>query len=180
MTDFAACQIESFGWYRNGTWAKVRVIMKAKLAKILAGDGVPNDIDYQKIAALPEILDKDTRHLAVLSTNKTATPREVQWASDVRTIAGASWKHRTNGDGEGRHGRSDLRIGDGVVNGGTAIDPRLAQQISQEIEKSGLLQDDDDAAIGDVDEGMEDYGIVGFGDLDEDMEGDSPVEEDDD
>lgn len=155
--------------------------MKAKLAKILAGDGVPNDIDYEKIAALPEIIDKDTRHLAILSTNKTATPREVQWASDVRTIACVGWKiHQTKEDGEGKQSRSELGFRDGVVNEGTAIDPRLAETIIQECEKSGLLPGDDDAAIDDVDEEMDDDGMVGFGDSDEDMEGDSLAEEDED
>ena len=150
--------------------------MKAKLTKILAGEGVPNDMDYEKIAALPEIIDKDTRHLAVLSTNKMATPREVQWAADVRTIASAPYKvHWTDEDGEEQRSKSELEMGDGVDDRGSALDPRLAQTITQEVERSGLLEGD-----GDVDEEMGDDGMVGFGNSDEDMEGDSPAEEDDD
>ncbi|SLM35004.1 Transcription factor IIIC, subunit 5 [Lasallia pustulata] len=174
------CHIKTDGWYHNGTWAKVRVIMKAKLAKILAGEGEPNDMDYEKIAALPETIDKDTRLLAVLS-NKKATKREVQWAADVRTIASAPQRvHRAEGDDGGQRSRTELEMGDGVIDRGTDIDPGLAYTITQEVERSGLLDNDGDAAIGDMDEEMEDDGIVGFGNSDEDMEGDSSAEEEDD
>ena len=179
-TDSDAQQIQTDGWYHNGTWAKVKIIMKAKLAKILAGEGVPNDMDYEKIAALPEIIDKDTRLLAVLSS-KTATKREVQWAADVRTIASAPRRvHRAGEDDGGQRSRSELEMGDGVVDRGTDIDPRLAYQITQAVERSGLLDNDGDAAIDDMDEEMEDDGIVGFGNSDEDMEEDSSAEEEDD
>lgn len=155
--------------------------MKAKLAKILAGDGVPNDMDYEKIAALPEIINKDTRHLAILSTNRLATQREIQWAADVRTIATATWRvHWSIQDRERQRSNSELEVERGVVDRRMALDPRLAQTIMEEVERSGLLDGDGEAAIGDGDEEMEDDGIVGFGNSDEDMEGDSLAEEDDD
>ena len=170
-----------YGWYHNGTWAKARVIMKAKLAKILAGDGVPNDRDYEKIVALPEIIDTDTRHLAILSKKQMPTIREVHWAADVRIFASApSRVHWTDKDGGGQRRKSELEMRDEVIDRENTIDPGLAQTILQEVERNGMLENEGDAAIGDVDEEVEDDSMVGSGNSDGDMNEDSPAEEDDD
>ena len=49
-------QSERDGWYHNGTWAKAKIIMKAKITAIL--DGVPpNDAAFVKVAEeMPEIM----------------------------------------------------------------------------------------------------------------------------
>ncbi len=80
------CDLRSDGWYHNGTWAKAKVIMKAKIAKIMEGE-VPSDTDFAKLLEIPDIIDESTRHQAVLLKGK-ATPQEVQWATDIRASAG--------------------------------------------------------------------------------------------
>ena len=78
-------QSERDGWYHNGTWAKAKIIMKAKIAAIL--DGVPpNDAAFAKVVeVMPDIMRSNNRAAAYLGSD--ATPEEIHLASVVRTTA---------------------------------------------------------------------------------------------
>ena len=92
-----ARQVEGDGWYHNGTWAKVRVIMKAKIVHILAGKGKPKDSDFAQIAAMPESIDKDTKQQAIIKRGE-GTAQEIEWATAVRNMAAfAGWGQLKNG-----------------------------------------------------------------------------------
>ncbi|KAI9834535.1 MAG: hypothetical protein M1819_002911 [Sarea resinae] len=76
------------GWYHNGTWAKVKVIMKAKIKSIIEGAPM-SDTDFSKIMELPNIIDNSTREQAVMEKGKVSA-KETQWASEFRMIANPS------------------------------------------------------------------------------------------
>ncbi|KAF6218984.1 hypothetical protein HO133_005528 [Letharia lupina] len=127
------CHIERDGWYHNGTWAKAKIIMKAKIAAIL--DGVPsNDAAFAKVAdEMPEIMRNNNRAATYLSPN--ATPEETHLASVIRTTA--QMHYSANQDGtRGNDGYDDERDQDeeiampAVLDDGL-IDPRITEAVSQ-------------------------------------------------
>ncbi|PIA91825.1 Transcription factor tau subunit sfc1 [Cercospora beticola] len=78
------CDVYQWGWYHNGTMAKVRTIMKDKMRYLFAKQEPPH-ADYEVIARLPDKLTKENIKDAVLS------PREYNnhcmlMATEVRNI----------------------------------------------------------------------------------------------
>ncbi|KAL9028667.1 MAG: hypothetical protein Q9196_003001 [Gyalolechia fulgens] len=81
------CDIVSDGWYTNGTWAKIKVIMKAKVSAILAGE-----IDHEQLEnellklkqKVPDILTEENRAEAIFEKG-SASARMVKWADTIRT-----------------------------------------------------------------------------------------------
>jgi hypothetical protein len=73
----------------------------------LSGSGPPRDIDYTKIVALPDIITRDTRLLAVLPRH-SATPQEIEWATAVRTYAAKG--NDNDGDDEVAEESIDPRV----------------------------------------------------------------------
>jgi len=151
----AQCDIRSDGWYHNGTWAKARIIMKAKLTTIRHG-GVPVDADYARLVHFPDVLDASNRSLAVVHNGSR---REVQWAAEIRVQAASPAKRRPLVPIEGaavavaaatRSGRAGEGGGDenGVETGRAgALDPRVAASM-REIEWRGLeLEPGDDGDV---------------------------------
>ena len=135
------CDIRSDGWYHNGTWAKTRIIMKAKLKKITEG-GIPSNVDYSRLLEIPDIINASTRQQAVLKGKKT--PQEVQWASDIRMLASLPAKRKPHGpDLEVAQG-TDALSQDGGIDGGEteegasspALDSRVAETLLQ-LDRSG-------------------------------------------
>ena len=61
--------------------------MKAKMSHITAGKGDPQASDYVQLAAMPDILDSNTKHKAIFTKNH-ATAQEIELASLVRAAAG--------------------------------------------------------------------------------------------
>ncbi|KAI5365495.1 putative transcription factor IIIC subunit 5, HTH domain-containing protein [Septoria linicola] len=89
------CDVYQWGWYHNGTMAKVRTIMKDKMRYLFAKQEPPH-ADYEVIARLPDKLSKANIKQAVLS------PREYNnhcmlMATEVRNIVKS---------GDGQYSRS--------------------------------------------------------------------------
>ncbi|KAL8922468.1 MAG: hypothetical protein Q9208_005190 [Pyrenodesmia sp. 3 TL-2023] len=85
----AECDTASDGWYTNGTWAKVKAIMKAKMMAILAGnvhDGQLEDELWRIHHKIPDILDEHNRTEAIFERG-TVPPRMIRLAETVRTTA---------------------------------------------------------------------------------------------
>lgn len=159
------CDIRSDGWYQNGTWAKAKIIMKAKLAKIMEG-GTPSDLDYTKLLEIPDVIDASTRKQAILKGK--GTPQEVQWATDIRAVASSPAKRKPLGPDptmdagvkflERRVGFDDGNVGTGTASG--EIDPRLEEVMlefnrgEQDAEGEDVDEDDDMDAM-DTIEGMD-------------------------
>ena len=79
------CHVESDGWYHNGTWSKVKMIMKYKIRAILSGTQLLSDVDYARVAAsLPDIMDRSDRAAARI-TYEYSTAEEKTLASMIRT-----------------------------------------------------------------------------------------------
>ncbi|KAI9722971.1 MAG: hypothetical protein M1812_001420 [Candelaria pacifica] len=78
------CDIEGDGWYHNGTLAKIKTIMKAKIRQIVEGRTL-SDADFISVMNLPDIIDDVSRAQAILN-KKEVSMQEVRWASDVRTV----------------------------------------------------------------------------------------------
>lgn len=53
------CDIERDGWYRNGTWARAKTLMKHKIERLLKGEQPDNQL-YTKLArGLPDTYEKN-------------------------------------------------------------------------------------------------------------------------
>lgn len=129
-------QNERDGWYHNGTWAKAKIIMKAKIAAIL--DGVPpNDAAFAKvIEEMPEIMRSNNRAATYLASD--ATPEEIHLASVIRTTAlmhYSSNQDRTRAndgyDAEPDQDEIDEEITMPTAPEDSLIDPRITEAISQ-------------------------------------------------
>lgn len=126
------CHSERDGWYHNGTWAKAKIIMKAKIAAIL--DGVPaNDAAFAKVVGeLPEIM-RNNNKAATYLTGPDATPEEVHLASVIRTTAQMYYSGNQDGtrgyDGYGEEGEEEIAMPAPPEDG--LIDPRITEAVSQ-------------------------------------------------
>lgn len=83
------CDIMSDGWYTNGTLAKIRVIMKAKVSAILAGEAIDEQLESELSRLqekVPDILTEENRAEAIFEKG-TATARMMKWAESLRTTA---------------------------------------------------------------------------------------------
>ena len=126
-------QIERDGWYHNGTWAKAKTIMKAKIAAIL--DGVtPNDAAFAKVAEeMPEVMRNSNRAATYLGPD--ATPEEVHLASVIRSTAQMYYSgnqdgsRRDDGYDDERGQNEEIAIPTMLEDG--LIDPRITNAVSQ-------------------------------------------------
>lgn len=126
-------QIERDGWFHNGTWAKAKIIMKAKIAAII--DGVPpNDAAFAKVTKeIPEVIRNHNKAATYLGPD--ATPEEIHLASVIRTTA--QMYYSANQDGtRGDDGYDDERDQNEettipAVLEDDLIDPRITEAVSQ-------------------------------------------------
>ena len=81
------CHLEGDGWYQNGTWSKVRMIMRYKIAAIISGTASLSDADYARVAAsLPDIISRSDKGTAKL-TYEYPTAEERALAASIRTAS---------------------------------------------------------------------------------------------
>lgn len=91
----STCDIICDGWYGNGTLAKAKTIMRAKIQTLLQEGRAPDDSEFVRILAFPDHAAVDDNSMADFMLDpETATSREMQLAAEVRsTIKGApSWR----------------------------------------------------------------------------------------
>lgn len=155
------CDVVSDGWYTNGTLAKIRVIMKAKVSKILAGEVVDAQLESELSRLkekVPDILTEENRAEAIFEKG-TASARMMKWADSIRTTAirtggiktgvkKVTWGSETTkrkakvhgqGRGRGRGGGKPRKKRGGERGGGPVgagdeqrmIDPRLRINIGE-------------------------------------------------
>ncbi|KAI4087518.1 MAG: hypothetical protein LQ344_006713 [Seirophora lacunosa] len=82
------CDTSSDGWYPNGTWAKLKIIMKVKMTSILDGDVHDPQLDNELSILnrkIPDIMTERNRSEAIFEKG-TASSRMVKWAESVRTV----------------------------------------------------------------------------------------------
>lgn len=75
------------GWFNAVVWAKVRIIMRDKIA-ILASGGQPDDRDYAPIAKMPNILESLVQSKADReSLSGVLSPKQMKLMQEVRIEA---------------------------------------------------------------------------------------------
>lgn len=89
------CEIIADGWFGNGTLAKVKTIMRAKIQTLIE-DRTPSDRDFACILPFPEHASSEMDLVRFTLDPNTATNREITLATDVRaTIKGAPlWRQK--------------------------------------------------------------------------------------
>ena len=133
FSSLTSLQTERDGWYHNGTWAKAKIIMKAKMAAIL--DGVTSkDAVFAKVAnEMPDIMRNSNKTAAYLGPD--ATPEETHLASLIRSTAQMNYtvnKDGTRGhDGYDDEQDQDEEIPVPIVPEDGLIDPRITEAVSQ-------------------------------------------------
>ncbi|KAL8952261.1 MAG: hypothetical protein Q9222_001825 [Ikaeria aurantiellina] len=92
------CHEASDGWYPNGIWAKIRIIMRTKLGSILAGEVVGPEQDQEFLRLheqIPDVVTAENRSQAVFE--KGSLPKHVmKLAEQIRSMA---TKQLTGGSG---------------------------------------------------------------------------------
>lgn len=135
------CDVHTWGWYHNGTLATLRIIMRDKIATMLAGDDPSaNDRVYEQLTAMPQeisasnvkdtyLVDVDRADMEIdtgSTKGKRAADRVVELATVIRTLAKNDAKG-TIQEGPGA-GKAPREFRDGEVPGaaGAATGAALA------------------------------------------------------
>ncbi|KAL2010703.1 hypothetical protein VTN00DRAFT_6510 [Thermoascus crustaceus] len=105
----STCDIICDGWYGNGTLAKAKTIMRAKIQTLLQEDRPADDAEFVRILAFPDHAAVDDNSMQDFTLDpETATSREMQLATEVRaTIKGApSWRGMVSAGMDREHVRA--------------------------------------------------------------------------
>ncbi|EXJ93626.1 hypothetical protein A1O1_02018 [Capronia coronata CBS 617.96] len=111
------CERRYFGWYHNGTVAKIRIALKAKVDALLGGEAF-DEAALERFLKLPERYDASEAHKAnEASSNavaaylpKDASKKELEWASAYRALCRTMHGSLpiAGGSGKGRLSKSKL------------------------------------------------------------------------
>ncbi|KAK8154117.1 RNA polymerase III transcription factor IIIC subunit-domain-containing protein [Phyllosticta citribraziliensis] len=82
------CNIKSDGWFLNGTWAKIKVLMREKIGVIIKGN-VPRDEDYTRIELFPDAITAENIADIAVGRRKVISEYETKLAGDIRNLAKA-------------------------------------------------------------------------------------------
>lgn len=110
------------------------------MVHIKEGKGTPRDETYAVIAQLPDIINKETRDLAVLNRNQH-TAQEVEWASIVRGMAKFEIESGDEqDDGEGEEGVGELADSRVKL---SMEEFEILQQAGEDVEDQDIMVDDE-------------------------------------
>lgn len=108
------------------------------MVHIKEGKGTPRGETYAVIAQLPDIINKETRDLAVLNKNEH-TAQEVEWASIVRGMA----KFETESGDEQDDGEEGIgELADSRVKL-SMEEFEILQQAGEDVEDQDIMVDDE-------------------------------------
>ncbi len=139
------------GWYHNGTWAKAKTIMRAKIRHLVTKKESIDDAKFTRLVAIPEELNENNWHLAQSGPDVPA--EEIDLLADFRfqaslplpsgAIRSINLRRRehTSGKGEGLL-QADRESG-------TCIDARVTGAL-EALEGSMFIPNDE------VDDGFDD------------------------
>ena len=148
-------KVRKDGWYHNGTWSKVKIIMKELIARIIDGNESTPDCDLAKLARLPDIVNEASKPLAFI-TEGEATAKEVELASAIRQQAfqstkGGSWHLRDAGEfgveGAGQDGNVDDRVAhsiDELSRVGLPVEDDEVSDMSDSTDQEDIDEEGDD------------------------------------
>ncbi|KAJ6107214.1 RNA polymerase III transcription factor subunit [Penicillium sp. IBT 18751x] len=180
------CEIISDGWFGNGTMAKVKTIMRAKIAALVENSTAP-DSEFRRIALFPDHASSEEDLAAYFTVDPaTSSSKEISYATEVRaSIKGAPlWRRKNEKESYGmekRPGRGGPRKRGKMVEfeGVDANnEPEQSEGEEEEMQRKEILEEQVAAALAARDAVQE--GEEGEeGDNDED-EGEDVDEDDDD
>lgn len=184
------CVSISNGWFGNGTMAKVKTIMRAKIAALME-DRVAPDSDFRRILQFPDHASSEADLAYFTVDPATSSSKEIQYATEIRaTIKGAPhWRRKNEKESYGlerRPGRGGPRkkgkMGKTVGFDGTDgdVQPELEQSEGEEeeMQRKEMLAEQVAAAVAARDAAeQEEEGDEGDNDGDD---GDDMDEDDDD
>lgn len=154
-------QVDTFGWYQNGTMAKVRIIMRDMIGMMLLGQ-MPDYSAYEKLATIPNIIDPsnypgcyfereqhgekvmalsgDIRNLA--KTTLVMKDKKLALAAQNGRDAGGAQVAMGNNSSGGRWSK----VASGAMGG--AVEDAEDEEMEEEVEGDDLNASDDDAEEG--------------------------------
>ncbi|KAL1850289.1 tau 95 subunit of transcription factor TFIIIC [Paecilomyces lecythidis] len=80
----STCDILIDGWYGNGTMAKAKTIMRAKVQTLMAENRATDDSEFDRIVAFPDHAAAEQDLAGFTLDSATASSREMQLATEVR------------------------------------------------------------------------------------------------
>ncbi|RAL16809.1 transcription factor TFIIIC subunit TFC1 [Aspergillus homomorphus CBS 101889] len=104
------CDILHDGWYRNGTLAKFKTIMRHKVLALLE-DRATDDADFDQILTLPDVATPDTINTEFWLDPATATQKSTMMATEVRSIIKSAPEFRERAAAEKKAARKTGRRG---------------------------------------------------------------------
>ncbi|PWY66662.1 hypothetical protein BO83DRAFT_439900 [Aspergillus eucalypticola CBS 122712] len=95
------CDIVTDGWFGNGTLAKTKTIMRAKVLALLDDKMLDDEVEFANIVKLPDHATPESVMVDFWLDPAVASQREMMMATEVRgIIKGApAWKERVGGGG---------------------------------------------------------------------------------
>ncbi|KAJ5664913.1 uncharacterized protein N7477_007361 [Penicillium maclennaniae] len=180
------CEIISDGWFGNGTMAKVKTIMRAKIAALVE-NSTASDSEFQRIALFPDHASSEEDLAAYFTVDPaTSSSKEISYATEVRaSIKGAPlWRRKNEKESYGmekRPGRGGPRKRGKMVEfeGVDANnEPEQSEGEEEEMQRKEILEEQVAAALAARDAAQEEEEGE-EGDNDED-EGEDVDEDDDD
>lgn len=186
------CEIVADGWFGNGTLAKVKTIMRAKIQALIE-DRTPSDDEFACILPFPDHAFSEADIVHFTLDPAVASSREITLATEVRSsIKGAAMWRRLHerervgmdgvvrpGPGRGgprQRGKAAVRFEEGAVQ--AEEDENAAEEESEgeeeERERAEMIEAQVVAAVRDAD----DEGVEDEGEDEEDNEDDGDEEDD--
>lgn len=100
------CDILTDGWFGNGTLAKTKTIMRAKVLALLDDKMLDDEVEFANIVKLPDHATPESVMVDFWLDPAVASQREMMLATEVRgIIKGApAWKERVGGAAAGKKG----------------------------------------------------------------------------
>lgn len=130
------CDVHTWGWFRNGTLSKTRVIMRDKIGEMLKGES-PNEEAYKKIATIPDDINMETM-AGCLFDAREVSEKVLQLASEVRGMAKFSMTARAKG-GSVQPGYGSRRSAYSAI----SADEKGQEQSSQGAKEEGEDEDEE-------------------------------------
>ena len=173
------CDVYQWGWYYNGTMAKVRTIMKDKMKYLFAKEEPPH-ADYEVLAKLPDHLSRANIKQAIISS-KEYNIHLMLLATEVRNIIKSGdnlnvrssknlWERRSKGisvDKDDSDDDNDLNEDLQNIDDGNNVEGDFAQDFTAfeldpalQREADGGAVDEHEDAQGDAQQHAEDEGDV--------------------
>lgn len=84
-----SCERRYFGWYKNGTYSKIKIILKAKMDMLLAGEELGDTI-FEGLVKFPEEFRGDDPEDPMAHLPADAGRQELLWASKYRAMCRAA------------------------------------------------------------------------------------------